>query len=85
MNKNVPGAKYLSTTTWVTQEHYNFCCNGALFVPGAMEQNSSDLFCSRVAGTFHLLRATFLFFNLKKKMTMRHDNFFRCVLDGKKL
>ena len=65
MNKNVPGAKYLSTTTWATQEHYNVCCNRALFVPGAMEQNRSDLFCSRVAGTFHLLRATFFFFKQK--------------------
>ena len=40
-----------------------------------MEQNRSDLFCSRVAGTFYLLHAT-IFFNLKKKNDYGAREFF---------
>ena len=53
--------------------------NITIFV--AMEQNRSDLFCSRVEGTFYLLYATF-FFNWKNIMTMGHENFFRCACNG---
>ena len=47
------------------------------FVPGAMEQNRSDLFCSRVAGKFNLLHATIYFLLEEKNDHGTHGNSFK--------
>ena len=63
MNKNVPGAKYLSATTWPTQEHYNFCCNRAKFVPGSNRSKTDLIFFAPVLqGHFNCSTQQFIYF-----------------------